>query len=236
MEGSVITSYSIHYTKLYETVAEAIRSAPFLLPKEIVFVGFDLPADAALRQIFRVLQAQGVTVHIPVSRHAPAEAHLLRFPSFEDELQDAAAWCRDLLERGETDIGIIISHLDTVRTRTEYVFASVLHPARFPSEIAEIKPLFELSLGPRAADEPSIHAALMLLDMLRGSLELPQWTRILHTPFLRGSDRCGGRRAFLDAELRRRGSREASAKDILYVASAHDMLAGDPFLESYNFV
>ncbi|MBE0644596.1 MAG: PD-(D/E)XK nuclease family protein [Bacteroidetes bacterium] len=214
------------------SVIEAIRTVPQLLPREIVFVGFDLPADAALRETQKVLKAAGVRVVVHTSGHDPAQAELLRFPCFEDELHDAAQWCRTLLESDEENIGIIIPHLDLVRSPTERVFSSVLQPAstQRPSGDAEI--LFELSLGPRAIDEPLIHSAFLLLEIQRGNLPVEDWTRILHSPFLRGSDAQGNRRALLDAELRRRGLREASASDILHIASIEASPVEDHFLKA----
>ncbi|MFZ1729787.1 MAG: PD-(D/E)XK nuclease family protein [Bacteroidota bacterium] len=209
---------------------EAIRMLPQLLPEEIMFIGFDLPADAALRSTLQALRNSGTRVTMVTSPHAPADGKLLQFPCFEDELHDAAQWCGELLERGEGDIGIIIPHLDSVRTLAQRVFGDVLQPSTATQQLDGKAALFELSLGPRAIDEPLIDAAFLVLDLQRSGIAIEQWTRILHSPFIRGADRWGDKRALLDVELRRRGLREASAADVTRAAARIEHENDDPLI------
>jgi ATP-dependent helicase/nuclease subunit B len=209
---------------------DAMHSSPELLPEEIVFVGFDLHADAAFEATVRVLGEQGVRVRMHAPDHPAAVARFLRYPTFEDELHAAALHCRECIEAGEKDIGVVIPHLDTVRAIVERVFSDVLQPvsSRFPEETH--RSLFELSLGPRAVEEPLIAAAFLLLELGRPALPLEQWTRILHSPFIRGAAVWGDARALLDAELRRMGMRRADTRDALHAASRVECCTGDPFL------
>ena len=209
---------------------DAMHSARELLPEEIVFVGFDLTADAAFDATVRVLEEQGVRVRMHAPDHVTAEARFLRYPSFEDECHAAALRCREYIEAGEKDIGVVIPHLDIVRAIVERVFADVLQPvsSRRPEE--SFRSLFELSLGPRAVEEPLIAAAFLLLELGRPALPLEQWTRILHSPFIRGAAAWGEARALLDAELRRMGMRRADTRDALHAASLLAACTGDPFM------
>lgn len=209
---------------------DGMRSAGDLLPKEIVFVGFDLTADAAFDATVRALELQGVRVRMHAPDHPAPTARFLRYPCFEDELHAAALRCRGWIEAGEKDIGVVIPHLDSVRVNVERVFADVLQPgsSRRPEE--SHRNLFELSLGPRAVEEPLIAAAFLLLELGRPALPLEQWTRILHSPFVRGASAWGESRALIDAGLRRMGMRRADARDVLHAASLVDGCEGDPFL------
>ena len=75
---------------------EAIRELPDL-PEEIVFAGFDLPVDAVFRETEAALRRRGTRVEMLRADLVPAEPTVLRYPSFEDELREAALWCRMLL-------------------------------------------------------------------------------------------------------------------------------------------
>lgn len=189
-------------------------------PREIVFAGFDLPPDAVFLATVAALESRGSQVQV-LRADAPAgEWRFLRYQTFEDELRAAAWWCRKLLERGEGDIGVVIPHLDAVRVMTSRVFAGVLQPSALLRAPGERHDLLELSLGPRAIDEPLIHSAILALDLLRPGLPLEQWTHLLLSPFFRDAENAVGVRARVDAELRRRGMREADAGDVLQVADA----------------
>jgi ATP-dependent helicase/nuclease subunit B len=208
---------------------EAIRARSRELPPEMLFIGFDLPADAVLRETLDALRVSGVPVTLHTVPHPPSRARLLRYPAFEDELHAAAQWCRELLGRGEGEIGIIIPHLETVRPLVTRVFDAVLHPSSVLGG-GRAEGLFELSLGPRAIEEPLIAAAFNLLEIQRPVLPVERWTQLLHSPFTRGADAWGDRRARIDFELRRRGLSEAGAADVLRAAGSAEPSGGDPVM------
>ncbi|MBR9978909.1 MAG: hypothetical protein KFH87_12560, partial [Bacteroidetes bacterium] len=211
---------------------DVIRARPQLLPREIVFLGFDLPKDAALRQTLAALGDAGVRVHLPSPAHAVGKTRLLRFPSFEDELHDAARYCREWLSRGESDIGIIIPHLMNVRDDVERVFSGVLHTTACGGEHDDDRPLYELSLGRRAIDEALIAAAFLFIEVLRPALALETWSRILHSPFTRAADRFGDSRVLLDARLRKRGREKETAAEVRMMAGAGANRDEDPLLQA----
>lgn len=211
---------------------DVIRSQPHLLPREMVFLGFDLPKDAALRQTLTALTEAGVRVQLPPPAHAAGRTRLLRFPSFEDELHDAARDCRERLSRGESEIGIIIPDLTHVRDEVEQVFSGVLHAELRGREYDDERPLFELSLGPRAIDEGLIAAAFLLLEVLRPALPLETWTRILHSPFTQAADRFGDSRVLLDARLRKRGREKETVAELRAMAGTGADRDEDPLLHA----
>lgn len=209
---------------------ESIHANPVLRPREVVFAGFDIESDAAFRAMQDALRVHGVTVHTHVADVAEAHLRFLRLPAFEDELRAAARWCRELLARGESDIGVIIPHLDLVRPDVERVFSDVLEPVASRRPEQPHHAAFELSLGRRAAEEPLIAAALLLLETGRRSLPTGQWTRILRSPFVRGAAQWEATRARIDFELRRIGISRVDGMDLQTVAARIVGAVDDPVL------
>ena len=209
---------------------EAIRMNPAIRPQELVLAGFDIDTDMAFRAMQHTLDAHDVRIRVYETEEQDARQHFLRYPSFEAELLAAAHWCRVLLEQGETDIGVVIPHLDHVRQTVDRVFADVLQPIASRRPEIPHRPAYELSLGCRTTEEPLITAALLLLACARRSLPLEHWTRVLHSPFTRGAEQWGLPRARVDLALRRVGMRHVDAADVRDAASHVAGAADDPLL------
>jgi probable DNA repair protein len=209
---------------------ETIRENSSTRPREVVFAGFDIENDAAFQALRQVLRDLGIPVLTFTSDAPEARLRFLRYPSFEDEVRAAARWCRALLEQGESNIGVIIPHLDLMRPVVERVFSDILQPVatRQPEQSHRIA--FELSLGHRAVDEPIIAAAFLLLETGRQSLPVGYWTRVLHSPFVRGAEQWSASRVRVDLELRRIGMQRVEGTDLQAAASRIPGAMDDPLL------
>ncbi len=138
------------------------------------------------------LQTLGEWRFVEPPDHSPApQRSKLRDSS--GEIRSAAAWARSLLEADPgTKIGIIVApDLTRMRPRVDRIFGEVLAGA------------FHLSTGPSLAEYPVVRAALLMLDFAQGRLPLPRAGMLLRSPFLGGSEKEEGKRAQLDARLRK---------------------------------
>jgi ATP-dependent helicase/nuclease subunit B len=131
-----------------------------------------------------------------------------------DEIRSAAAWARSLLELDPTtQIGIIVApDLTRPRAKVERLFGEVLEPG---GEYSERQRAFHLSVGPSLAEYPLVRAALLMVEFTLGKLPLPRAGLILRSPFLGGSEKEWGKRAQLDAKLRKSGTWDVSLSRLL---------------------
>ena len=160
-------------------------------PETVFIAGFD---EMTPRQT-EFLEALGNWREVEVEHYSPVpERRKLRESA--DEIRGAAAWARNLLETDpEAQIGIIVApDLTRLRSKLERVFGEVLGSGAF-----------HLSVGPPLAERPLIRGALLILEFVQGNLPLPRVGMLLRSPFLGGSEKEWGRRAQLDAKLRRNG-------------------------------
>jgi probable DNA repair protein len=157
-------------------------------PIAVFIAGF----DEMTPQQAEFLQTLGEWRFVEPPDHSPApQRSKLRDSS--GEIRSAAAWARSLLEADPgTKIGIIVApDLTRMRPRVDRIFGEVLAGA------------FHLSTGPSLAEYPVVRAALLMLDFAQGRLPLPRAGMLLRSPFLGGSEKEEGKRAQLDARLRK---------------------------------
>jgi ATP-dependent helicase/nuclease subunit B len=172
---------------------ERARLADFLPQRitsgELYVAGFDemTPQQAAF------LDALGEWRAIePGDSGAAIERRRLRDSS--EEIRNAAAWARRLLESDSmTQIGVIVvPDLTRSRSTLERIFRQTLDSAA------------HVSVGPALGDYPVIRAALLLLEFAQGALPLSRAGMLLRSPFLGGAAAEWSQRALLDAKLRRK--------------------------------
>jgi ATP-dependent helicase/nuclease subunit B len=130
------------------------------------------------------------------------------------EIRTAAAWARKLLEENPgTQIGIVIvPDLTRSRATVERILREVLEPG---IDRADRRSACHLSVGPCLEEYPLVHAALQLLEFACGKLPLPRVGMLLRSPFLGGAGTECGRRAQLDAKLRRKGIWDVSLSGLI---------------------
>jgi probable DNA repair protein len=71
-----------------------------------------------------------------------------------------------------------------------------------------------VSKGPALRERPIVHAALLLLELAAGEVEIERMGMILRSPYWRGADEDRSRRAWLDAVLRKEGRSPVSIASV----------------------
>jgi probable DNA repair protein len=176
--------------RLSDFLRQKIGAGALPAPDDLYVAGFDemTPQQAEFLNglgEWRALEAP--------DRSAAVERR--RLSDSSQEIRNAAAWARRLLEADpRTQIGIIVvPDLTRSRSAVERIFRPALDRA------------FHLSVGPPLGDYPVVRAALLMLEFALGSLPLSRVGMLLRSPFLGGAETEGSQRALLDAKLRRDG-------------------------------
>ena len=195
--------------RLSDFLRERIVAGEVGRPNAVFAAGFDEMAPQQT-QFFEVL---GAWRAVETRDYTPApERRKLR--DSVDEIRSAAVWARSLLELDPTtQIGIIVApDLTRPRAKVERLFGEVLEPG---GEYSERQRAFHLSVGPSLAEYPLVRAALLTLEFALGKLPLPRAGLLLRSPFLGGSEKEWGKRAQLDARLRKNGTWDVSLSRLL---------------------
>jgi probable DNA repair protein len=130
-----------------------------------------------------------------------------------EEIRAAAVWARRLIEADpETQIGIIVApDLTRLRPKVNRILAELLGGGADPGDRERA---FHLSVGPALAEYPAVRAALLMVEFAMGKLPLPRAGMLLRSPFLGGAEKEWGKRAQLDAKLRKIGRWDLSISDL----------------------
>jgi len=174
--------------RLSDFLRDKIAANEVARPIAVFIAGF----DEMTPQQAEFLETLGEWRFVETPDHSPApQRRKLRDSS--GEIRGAAAWARSLIEADPTTkIGIIVApDLTRLRPRVDRIFREILAGA------------FHLSVGPSLAEYPLVRAALLMLDFASGRLPLPRAGMLLRSPFLGGSEKEWGKRAQLDARLRK---------------------------------
>ncbi len=186
--------------RLPDFVRKKIAAGEVSRPSAVLVAGFD---EMTLQQAeFLAALGEWQAVELPSYLEAPERKKL---PDSAGEIRAAAVAARRLLEADPTtQIGITVApDLTRLRPKIDRIFGEVLEGA------------FHLSVGPSLAEYPVVRAALLMLEFASGKLPLPRAGMLLRSPFLGGSDKEWGRRAQLDAKLRKNGLWEMSVPRLL---------------------
>jgi probable DNA repair protein len=125
------------------------------------------------------------------------------YPSAGHEIDAAAKWARTRLEEGKKRIGVVVPDLQIRRSEVVRVFSRVMQPGyNLPGATKTPMP-FNVSLGKPLSSCPLVHTALGLLELAFHTVEFDLASHLIRAPFLGGADTELGRRASLDARLRR---------------------------------
>ncbi|MCZ7555331.1 MAG: PD-(D/E)XK nuclease family protein [Bacteroidia bacterium] len=187
----------------WRSILHVLKEGALALPANVVFAGFERTPTAALRQIQELLEARGTVLWRWNPRGTGSSPHYMRYATGEEEILAAASWARSLLEQGEEDIAVVFPRLQDVRGVVQRLFAEVLSCSAGKEDAEGALPSFELSLGSTLAEEPLVHAALLLIDALTSTVRAEEMSRILLSPFVMGDASQRNARALLDRELRR---------------------------------
>jgi len=194
--------------RLSDFLRARIEAGEILWPGAVFADGF----GEMTPQQAKLFETLGEWRAVEVRKYSPApERRKLRDSS--TEIRSAAAWARRLLETDpKTQIGIIVApDLTPVRSKVERILGEVLEPSRPAGQERS----FHLSMGPALAEYPMVRAALLMLEFALGKLPLPRAGMLLRSPFLGGSEKEWGKRAQLDARLRKNNVWDLSLPGLL---------------------
>jgi ATP-dependent helicase/nuclease subunit B len=188
-------------------VADALTGAVprFHLPPGILLAGFDefTPQQQDFLKAFSGAGCDVTSLH-PVEPAAGSTAICIPFPDPEQEMEAAARWARNLLERGaEGKIGIVVTGLASRRNLVERVFRGCLEPGAQLPGTHRSSNLINISAGNALSSYPMIRSALAILSLAPGENEWGRISSLIRSPFLCGADSEHISRALLDARMRR---------------------------------
>ena len=174
-------------------LADRLRDGSLPKPAAVVLAGFDeiTPQQTAFFEALpRVEHAS------PSPAHEPAAGYL-ELRDTTEEFEQAAHWARGLLSREpDARIAVVVPDLAERRALADRIFREVLHPAPFSSGPRA----YHLSRGLPLGDYPVVAAALVGLEAALPRIGANRVSRLLRSPFLKGSPK---ERAEADARLRR---------------------------------
>ncbi len=200
-------------------LARLFQDRSISAPARLLYAGFD-ELTPSHQQLIDALTGAGCMVD--AVQVEPAELPRRVRVALEDavtELEAAAAWARERLEANpNARIGIVVPDLAARVAMVERVFEDALHPS-FEPVTSDRRRAFHISAGYPLTGVPVIAAAFGCLELGLRSLSIAQAGLLLRSPFLRGAESELGRRALLDAELRRRGLAEVTLTALASLAS-----------------
>ncbi len=140
------------------------------------------------------------------------------------EIEAAAKWARARLEAGRERIGVVVPDLQQRRQEVARVFSRVMQPGYNLPGNAKAPMPFNVSLGRPLSAYPLVYSALGLIELAFRSVDFAKASHLIRSPFLAGADTELGRRASLDARLRRDAEAAISLPKLIAGAEAAPLL------------
>lgn len=184
-------------------VVEQLRAATLSVPDRIILAGFDeiTPRQQA---VLDTLAEPGCEIAFLIPERSPHTARLLQAIDSTQEIHTAARWAIGRLqEQHEARIGIVVPQLAQLRREVEREFDRCLDPVSILPGNSGSEKLYNISLGVALAQCPLVVDAFLILHLATGRLSSSDMGRLLRSPFLAGGVEEKGRRARLDAFIRR---------------------------------
>ena len=171
------------------------------LPERIVLAGFLSPTPAT-QALLDALVAAGVALE-RLADDPPCTPRAVLWPDDATELAGIADAVRRRLERDpEAVLGVVIPDIDARRGEVLRAFDRRFFPAMTPAEIERTGRPYDLSIGQPLADTAAVRAALGMLQLALGALELRDLSTLLLSPYLGAHDDERRGRERLDRHLR----------------------------------
>jgi ATP-dependent helicase/nuclease subunit B len=201
--------------ELPAAVTEAFQAGLYDLKQPLCLVGFD-ELNPAQQQLVDAVQATGAEVRIIRPKDAPERCLQAVFTDPEAELQAAAEWARDKLERhpGES-VAVLVPDLQQRAAEVRRFFMDSLMPDWRATSGAFLPPL-NLSIGQPLADKGMISTALRLLALPWRALPFGEISLLLRSPYVGGFAAERNERAAAEVELRSRSIVELRAGAISF--------------------
>ena len=188
--------------RLADALIDAVAAGEALLPKNLVFSGFD-DFSPQLSALVEALASRGVGCFVQAFPDRAGKGTRTGYPDEQAELEAAAKWARErLLQNPGEHLGVIVNGLGRKRDMVCRVFEEILHPSSLISFESGKTPAFNISMGKPLAAYPLINSALLIFDMVRENPEIQTLSALLLSPFTRGAETELARRARLDGRIR----------------------------------
>lgn len=223
---------AITAAQLPSLLAEHLRDGAWKGPARLILAGFDELPGATVR-LLDALRAAGAQVELaPLldgsQRVAPSR---IACADLAAQWRQVAGWARARLAGNPAArIGIVVPDLGAQRAALLAALTDALAPAlRLLPEQPAARP-FNLSLGLPLAQAPLVDAALALLELVAGEVQIARLGSLLRSPFLAhgaASEVEWARRARLDRALRDDGRWQLSL-DALRRAAMRSDTDGQP--------
>ena len=199
-----------------------IEAKSLTLPSEIFVCGFDQwPPE--LEDLRLAHENQGGSIKA-ITLGLDEEAKILCVPCPDTtlEVDMAASWARQLLDQGETSIGVVVLDLKERRNLIERTFRHQIEPDT-ALQRPNSEPILSLSLGRPLLDQGAIYAAVEILST-GARLTIDQVSFLLRTPYLGDHLREADPRAILDRRLRSFRQKEIPLKQLIKIAKEDQKL------------
>ncbi len=203
--------------RLPDLLAERFQQWPEGVPQQLILAGFD-EISPQQQHLLDSLQEAGCTIQIVQADDSNHSAVKIGLDDSAAELECAARWAAQQLQREPSArVGIIVPRLSEQIQQVVAAMDRVFYPAAiFPGEAVERR-IYNVSMGYPLSSAPIVADALLLLELSRGELPTNAMGRLLRSPFLAGGAEEWGRRALLDATIRREvGEWSISIDTLLY--------------------
>lgn len=191
--------------QLSPILAERLTQEKNLIATHVLLTGFDEFTPQQL-ELLDALKRCGTEVCEVESAQSAGRAVRTGLADVTAEINAAALWARALFEQGNmTRIGVVVPNLAALRPRIEAIFDDVLLPETVLPRTPVFDRPYNITLGLPLSRYPIIHTALLILELVRGSLPLEKLSVLLRSPHLAGAEEEVARRALLDERLRKLG-------------------------------
>jgi probable DNA repair protein len=209
-------------SQLSGELSSVIRERRLSAPEVLLHAGFH-ELTTAQQRLLDALAAAGCCVEplLAPAREAPRRFRV-GVADASAEVEAAARWARDELETSPgVRVGVVIPDLPGRIAAVERVFEDTFHPS-YETVPPSGRRAYHISAGEPLSDAPVVAAAFQALELGPLTISISQAGVLLRSPFLAGGEVERGRRALLDAELRRRGITEMNLATLARLASARD--------------
>ncbi|MBT8439828.1 MAG: PD-(D/E)XK nuclease family protein, partial [Gammaproteobacteria bacterium] len=199
-------------TLIIEHVTQAISKQQCKPNDHIIFAGFEDPHLLHKNLVQSLTEQQ---CHLSYFRHESInhKQSLRVCNDFEDELQQAANWTRQLVLKDATKkIAVVIPSLNENRSKVEQCFRKTLHPERITPPPYSGAQLYNLSLGIPLAQYPLVQNALTCLALLAEPIPLQTLSTVLLAPSLSA----GLPQSNIDLLLRKHGRKQWTLKALIH--------------------
>lgn len=191
--------------QLSPILAERLTQEKNLIATHVLLTGFDEFTPQQL-ELLDALKRCGTEVCEVESAQSAGRAVRTGLADVTAEINAAALWARALFEQGKmTRIGVVVPNLAALRPRIEAIFDDILLPETVLPRTPVFDRPYNITLGLPLSRYPIIHTALLILELVRGSLPLEKLSVLLRSPHLAGAEEEVARRALLDERLRKLG-------------------------------